>query len=403
MTIGTPTLDKAPGDLALAPGQTVTFAQTITEQMLDAYAAFSGDFNPLHMDDRFAQRAGFRGRIAHGMIACSCLSQLIGMRLPGPGALWASQNFRWLAPVFIGDRIEFTLQVSAVSPGTGTVTLSARVVNQNGRAVMEGDGVVKLLEPRASRREGPRGEHCALITGAGHGAGAAIAEALANQAVKVALLCSGQSLDADQACESIRAAGAQAIAVQADPLEPASISDALRRVEDTFGTSVDILVNEAQLAAIPTPIQDLSWPAIQHQLDLDLRAAFELSQAVLPGMLRRGGGSIVHIGSTLNWNVPPLHWTAFCIAKAALKALTHSLAVELGPKGIRVNLVSPGLPETGLPEAVTERFRKLQAMQTPLRRLASASDIAASVAFLCSDHSEFITGADIPVCGGQVM
>ncbi len=398
MTNVNPSIDR-PAEHEFAPGQTVTFAQTITEQMLDAYAAFSGDFNPLHMDDQYAQRAGFRGRVAHGMIACSCLSQLIGMRLPGPGALWASQDFRWLAPVFVGDRIEFTLQVSAVSPGTGTVTLSARVVNQNGRTVMEGDGVVKVLEPRDSRRARPRGEHCALITGGVNDAAPAIADRLAAQGAKVALLLHDATSEAQKTCEAICATGAQAIALPHDTLA----HDALRRVEDLFGASVDILVHQAPLTFSPEAFQTLSWSTIQNQLDLNLRAAFEYSQAVLPGMLQRGSGSIVHIGSTFTWSVPPLHWTAFCVAKSALKALTHSLAVELGPKGIRVNLVSPGLPELGLSEDVTERFRKLQAMQSPLRRLASVDDVASAVAFLCSDHSDFITGADIPVCGGQVM
>jgi 3-oxoacyl-[acyl-carrier protein] reductase len=86
-----------------------------------------------------------------------------------------------------------------------------------------------------------------------------------------------------------------------------------------------------------------------------------------------------------------------------LKALTRSLASEFGPKGIRVNMVSPGLTETEFLMAIPERARKLQAMQTPLRRLASPDDVAEAIVFLCSERAQFLTGADIPVCGGSVM
>jgi 3-oxoacyl-[acyl-carrier protein] reductase len=91
------------------------------------------------------------------------------------------------------------------------------------------------------------------------------------------------------------------------------------------------------------------------------------------------------------------------MAKAALKAMTRAVAQELGPLGVRVNLVSPGLTETDALAEVPERIRKLQAMQAPLRRLASPQDVAAVVTFLCSNASRHMTGVDVPVCGGAHM
>jgi 3-oxoacyl-[acyl-carrier protein] reductase len=120
-------------------------------------------------------------------------------------------------------------------------------------------------------------------------------------------------------------------------------------------------------------------------------------------MLEAQSGRIVNIGSIYAWNSPPANLTGYVIAKAALKAFTKSLAVELGPKGVRVNMVSPGMTETDLISDVPERLRKVQAMQTPLRRLATPDDVARAVAFLCSDAADFITGADIPVCGGVTL
>ena len=101
--------------------------------------------------------------------------------------------------------------------------------------------------------------------------------------------------------------------------------------------------------------------------------------------------------------MPPAQWTAFNVAKTALHALTRSLAVEFGPQGIQVNTISPGMTQTDSVAAVPERLRKLQAMQTPLRRLGSTDDVAAAVLFLCSEAGEYITGIDLPVCGGWSM
>jgi 3-oxoacyl-[acyl-carrier protein] reductase len=120
-------------------------------------------------------------------------------------------------------------------------------------------------------------------------------------------------------------------------------------------------------------------------------------------MIQQKSGRIVNIGSILTWSVPPAQWSAFVVAKTALKALTRSLAAELGPSGVRVNMISPGTTETESTAAIPERLRKLQAMQTPLRRLATPEDIAQTALFLCGEASQFITGADIPVCGGAGM
>ena len=117
----------------------------------------------------------------------------------------------------------------------------------------------------------------------------------------------------------------------------------------------------------------------------------------------RGAGHIINIGSTHAWGVPPPNLSGYISAKAALAALTRCAAVELGPKGVRVNMVSPGMTETDLIADVPERMRKVFAMQNPLRRLALPDDVAAVVASLVSPAGAFIHGADIPVAGGAAM
>jgi 3-oxoacyl-[acyl-carrier protein] reductase len=377
-------------------GDTARIVHLVTEEQVNAFAHVSGDTNPLHMDTAFARAAGFRDRVVHGMVTASLVSQLIGMRLPGPGALWAEQSFRWLAPVFVGDRLEVLLEVSGKSPGTNTISVKATATNQNGKTVMDGNGIVRVLVQRKVARDVGVVGRSALITGGGGGAGAAIAQVLGLAGAKITLAYRRHEAGTRQACDEVIAAGGEAIAVEGNDIRTA-VEQALR----SFGKPVDLLINSAEVPFDPKPFLEIDWSEVQSQIDAHLRDALLSCQAVIPGMVESGSGRIVNIGSTFASGTPPAQWTGFAIAKAALKTLTRCLAAEFGPKGIRINMVSPGAMESAA--EIPERLRKLQAMQTPLRRLTTAEDIAGAVLFLCSEHGEFITGADLPVCGGSAM
>src|ERR1700689_5352915 len=114
----------------IQPGDEAKFSKVIAAEDLEAFAKLSGDRNPLHMDEKFAARTHFQRRVVHGMLVANYVSALIGMNCPGPGALWSQQNFRWPAPVFIGDRIDLTLRVTHKSVGSRTLKIEARALNQ---------------------------------------------------------------------------------------------------------------------------------------------------------------------------------------------------------------------------------------------------------------------------------
>jgi 3-oxoacyl-[acyl-carrier protein] reductase len=384
-------------------GDTARLSTVITEKDVQAFADASGDYNPLHMDAGFARRTSFGRRVAHGMVVASYVSRLVGMHLPGPGALWTQQSFRWLAPVFIGDALEISLTVKHKSSGSTTLTIQVRAANQNGKTVMEGEGMVMVLDQRAPTEDLPLCERTALVTGGSRGIGAAIATELGRAGAAVAVNYWKHKVEAEDICSSVLSGGGRAIAVEADVTDSAGVAAALEIVRREFGRPVDLLVNNAGSAMAPQAFLEMSWHDVQAMLDVQIQGSFHCSQAVIPGMLEQRSGIIVNIGSILTWNTPPVHWTGFVMAKAALKSMTRSLAAEFGPKGIRVNMVSPGLTETDSIADVPERLRKVQAMQTPLRRLSTPFDVARAVSFLCSDAGAFITGADIPVCGGSNM
>lgn len=382
------------------PGDEAQFYKTITASDVDDFARFSGDRNPLHMDESFALRTRFQRRVVHGMLLASYVSALVGMHCPGPGALWSRQNYRWPAPVFIGDRIHLKLRVTHKSVGSRALTIEVAGVNQDGKVVMEGEGTVTALEELKRVKQAPMTERVAFVTGASQGIGAAIASVLAQAGASVVVHYQGESVAADELCAEIESTGGRAIAMKADTTDDDSVTAAVRNACEMFARPVSLLINNAGSFPEPRPFVQMTWEDVQTMLDGHLRAAFHCSQAVVPGMLEQKSGRIINIGSAFARNIPPANWSSFLIAKSAMQALTRCLAVELGPQGIRVNMVSPGLVETEAIGGLPERLRKVQAMQTPLRRLASPTEIAAVVCALCSDAGDFISGTEIPVCGG---
>jgi 3-oxoacyl-[acyl-carrier protein] reductase len=379
------------------------FHKTISADDVEAFVRLTGDTNPLHIESNFAARTPFHRPVVHGMLLAGYVSELVGVRCPGSGALWSQQTFRWPAPVFVGDRIHLKLRIIHKSVGSRTLAIEVKGVTESGKVFMEGEGIVSVLQETRRTRLVPIGERVAFINGACHDTGAAIASALAQAGIAIAVGYQGNAMAAEELCAAIEREGSRAIAVRGDLSDLEVVSAAVRHTSEKFNHPVDILINNCEMPADPREIVQLTWDDIQSALDSHLRSAFLHTQAVVPGMCEQKSGCIINIGSTIAWNCPPAGWTSFVIAKSSLHALTRSLASELGPKGIRVNMVSPGLPDSDSIPGVPDRLRKVQAMQTPLRRLASPADIAAVVATLCSNAGDFITGADIPVCGGFQM
>jgi len=128
-------------DLSL--GQTAEREWTVTETVITAFAEVSGDDNPVHLDEAFAAATPFKGRIAHGMLAGSYISAVIGMQLPGPGTIYLSQALRFRRPVRIGDTVLARVVITAIDEAKAHVTLST-VCSVNGKAVVEGEAVVMV-------------------------------------------------------------------------------------------------------------------------------------------------------------------------------------------------------------------------------------------------------------------
>jgi 3-oxoacyl-[acyl-carrier protein] reductase len=246
-----------------------------------------------------------------------------------------------------------------------------------------------------------------LVTGASRGIGAAIARAFAAEQATVAVNYLRNAEAAAQVVEDCKRAGGDAFALQGDVTQPEVAATLVQQVVDEAGR-IDVLVNNAFRSYAFDPEQrssfaDMHWADYQAQFDGSVGAAFHLCQAVLPHFRRRAQGSIVNIVSNLVEN-PVVPYHDYTTAKSALVGFSRNLASELGPFGIRVNCVAPGLvyPTEGS-SGTRAQFRETLMANTPLRRLARPEDVAGPVLFLASPWSGFVTGQVLFVDGGMVM
>ena len=246
-----------------------------------------------------------------------------------------------------------------------------------------------------------------LITGASRGIGAAIAKAFAAEGASITVNYLENTGAADECVAACEAAGGDAIAVKADVTNRSQTFDLVEQAVETFG-KVDVLVNNAFRHYRFDPERrklywELEWADYQSQFEGAVKSAHALTQAVLPAMLNRAEGAIVNIATDLvaRPNVPYHDYTT---AKAALIGFSRNLAAELGPMGIRVNTVAPGLVyPTSASITTKEVIKDAIVAQTPLRRIARPEDVAGPVLFLASKWAQFMTGQTLYVDGGHVM
>ena len=240
----------------------------------------------------------------------------------------------------------------------------------------------------------------ALVTGASRGIGRAIALRLAREGAKVAINYAGSTAKAEAVKTEIEQNGGEAILVQADVSDSASVDAMVAKVIEAFG-QIDILVNNAGITrdGLMMRMKDEDFDAV---INTNLKGVFYCTKVVSKLMMKKRSGRIINMASVVGL-MGNAGQTNYAAAKAGVIGFSKSAAKELASRGITVNMVAPGFIATDMTAEMKDKAKEMTLAGIPLKRMGEPEDVANAVLFLASDNASYITGQTINVDGGMVM
>ena len=239
----------------------------------------------------------------------------------------------------------------------------------------------------------------ALVTGASRGIGAAAAIRLAQGGAAVVVNYQQNKAAAQKGLDQIKASGARGIIFQADATRSESVAGMVQAAERELG-GIDILVNNAYFPFQVGPLHELTWADFHRAIGHELSAFFHCVSACLPKMREKKAGRIIVVSSRLAQQPLP-RMGAYAAAKSALESMADTMAIELGPLGIAVNVVTPAFTLTDASMIMPETYRERVKETRPLKKHLYPEDIAGAIAFLAGNEANMVTGSHILVTGGS--
>jgi len=242
----------------------------------------------------------------------------------------------------------------------------------------------------------------AVVSGASRGIGRAIAELFAREGATV-VICGRKQETLLQAAAEMKDCAGRVYPLACHVGRAADIQHLVDTAHREFG-EIDILVNNAATNIAQEPVLQVDEAKFDKMIEVNLKSAFRFIQAVAPGMCQRGSGSIINIASIAGLR-PQVHGMLYSMTKAALIMMTQSYALELGPRGVRVNAIAPGLVQTVLSEYFWKDEEKLrQVIETqPIKHLGQPHEIAEVALLLAGDRGSYLTGQTLVVDGGRLL
>ena len=387
----------------ISVGDSASITHTITNNDIEKFVELSGDDNRLHVDEEFANRTSFKKPVAHGMIGASFISTIIGTKIPGDGALWYAQNLEFLLPIRIGDKLKIIATVLKKIDRQNSIELQTDIYNQHKQKVTSGVAKVKIIEDEvASNDQEVTDEKTILIIGSTGGIGMQTARTLASEGYNLILHYHSNKAQANKLKKELEVlTDKRIIVVKADILNDSDVNDMVFELSRYF-KKISGFVNASTLHFGNIKLENMEWSDISSQIDINIRSNLNIVKNITPLMQENKYGKIVFM-TTQYTEQMPAELIHYITAKSALNGFAKALAVELAPKGIRVNLVSAGMTNTNLISDIPEKVKLITAARTPLRRLAEPQDVADAISYLISEKSDFLTGETVRVNGGQVM
>jgi 3-oxoacyl-[acyl-carrier protein] reductase len=238
-----------------------------------------------------------------------------------------------------------------------------------------------------------------LVTGASRGIGAAAARRLADAGASVVVNYLQNRDAAQQLLKDIENSGGRGMVFQADVTQKDQIDAMISSIGEKFG-AVDVLVNNAYFPFEVGPLHELSWENFHRAIEHELAAFYHCVRACVPGMIEKKSGRIIVVSSRLAQQPLP-RMGAYAAAKSALESMANTMAIELGPLGIAVNVVTPAFTLTDASMIMPQEFRERVRQTRPLRKHLYPEDVAGTIVFLAGDEASMLTGSHILITGGS--
>jgi 3-oxoacyl-[acyl-carrier protein] reductase len=378
-------------------GDSRTIEHQFTTNDINSFAKLTGDYNPLHVDHNYAATTATGGQVVHGMLVASFISTLIGMEIPGPGALWNDFQVSWRKIVRIDDTLRFTATVSSINSSLDLIVLEIRGVGvENDELYIDGSAKVMVMSKKKVISSFMLGKKI-LVTGASGILGTTVCKQLSDEGAEL-ILWGRNSERLEELKNTLSTAVIDVICCDL------SDEEAVKEQSKTLflNNNIDGIIHTAAHPLNLTSAVD--WNnlfELKRHLNIGVIALQQLVTAFMENRLAKRGGFIVTVLTEAVFDVPPDNMSAYVATKMASWGLIKSYAKELGPLGVRCNAVSPGLMETPYSSEISIRAKKIEEATNPMRRICNPDDVARAILFLST--ASFVNGTNLPVTGGQRM
>jgi NAD(P)-dependent dehydrogenase (short-subunit alcohol dehydrogenase family)/acyl dehydratase len=381
----------------LAVGLKSSFERQVTVEDVEAFANLTGDHNPLHYNESYAEQTNYGRRIVHGAFQIGLASRMVGMYLPGRNAAVGSMRSRFPSPLFFPSTVTVQGEITVWLAQAGNGTVRVRVI-ETSQSVLTAEIHVgfSLHEKRQQQsvESGPAvvknpSLPLVLLTGAGSSIGPHLLQRLSTSYQVLGLVRSRS-----RAAELLGEGNAELVECDLTNEDWESAADAALGGRPVYG-----LVHAAWPGAPQGGLLELDTETVSRQVEFGTQTTIRLARWLVRHA--RGSGRMIVLGTTVATIKPVLNLAAYSLGKAAMEQTVRLLAPELGSKGISINAVLPSFMPQGMNSAKTRHAILTETAKVPLGRLCSPDDIAGSIEHLLSEQGAFIAGQILPLTGGQ--